>query len=67
MESTEDEWYDPSYLSVVSTHGAGASEGAVGVALLRVREGVILHLIVPGLHVEGGGAMPGDMGENTFD
>lgn len=43
---------------------AGASERAVGVALLRVGEGVVLHLVVPGLHVERGRPVPGDVSEN---
>lgn len=43
---------------------AGASERAVGVALLRVGEGVVLHLVVPGLHVERGRLIPGDVSEN---
>lgn len=47
------------YLGIVSTNWAGAFEGAVGVALLRVREGEISHFIVPGLHMEGGGPIPG--------
>lgn len=45
----------------MSTNWAGASEGAIGVTLLRVREGVVFHLIIPGLHMERGWAMPGEM------
>lgn len=40
------------YLSVMCTNWAGASEGTVGITLLRVRKGVVLHFIVPGLHME---------------
>lgn len=47
------------YLGIVSTNWAGAFEGAIRVTLLRVWEGEIFHLVVPGLHVEGGGAIPG--------
>lgn len=39
---------------------AGASERAVRVALLGVGEGVVLHLIIPGLHVEGGRPIPAE-------
>lgn len=46
------------YLGVVSTNWAGAFKGAIGVTLLRVGEGEILHFIVPGLHMEGGGPVP---------
>lgn len=54
----------PVYLSVMGANWAGASERAVGVALLRVGEGVVLHLVVPGLHVERGRPIPGDVSEN---
>ena len=56
------EWYGPraSYLCVMSTNWAGASERAVGVALLRVGVGEVLHLVVPGLDVEGWGLIPGE-------
>lgn len=46
---------------------AGASEGAIGVTLLRVREGVVLHFIVPGLHMERGRTIPGEMSKHTYD
>lgn len=47
------------YLGIVSTNWAWAFEGAIGVTLLRVWEGEIFHFIIPGLHVEGGGSIPG--------
>lgn len=50
----------PVYLCVVGANWAGASERAVGVALLRVGEGVVLHFIIPGLHVKGGWPIPVD-------
>lgn len=49
-------------MSVMGANWSRASERAVRVALLRVREGVVLHLIIPGLHMEGGRPIP--EGEN---
>ena len=53
-------WYGPrvGYLCVMSANWSGASERAVGVALLRVGVGVVLDLVVPGLDVEGWGLVP---------
>lgn len=51
----------------MSTNWAGASEGAVGVTLLGVREGVVLHFVVPGLHMERGRTKPGEMSKCTCD
>lgn len=34
------------------TNRTRASEGTVGVTLLRIREGVVFHLIVPSLNME---------------
>ena len=45
----------------MSTNWAGASEGAIGVTLLRVREGVVFDFIIPGLHMERGWTIPGEM------
>lgn len=49
------------YLCVMSTNWARASEGAVGITLLWVREWVVLHFIIPGLHMERGWTIPGEM------
>lgn len=38
----------------MGTNWPGASERAVRVALLRVREAVVFHFIIPGLHMERG-------------
>lgn len=51
----------------MSTNWAGASEGAVGVTLLRVREGVVFHFIIPGLYMERGWTIPGEMSKRTVD
>lgn len=51
----------------MSANRARASEGAVGIALLGVGKGVVFHFVVPGLHVEGRGAIPGEMSEKGFD
>lgn len=45
----------------MSTDWARAFEGAVGITLLRVREGVVFHFIIPGLHMECGWTIPGEM------
>lgn len=42
----------------MGAHGARAAIGAPGVTLVRVGVGVVLHLIVPGLHVVSWGAIP---------
>lgn len=44
--------YSSSYLCVMCTNRARASEGTVGVTLLRIREGVVFHLVVPSLNME---------------
>lgn len=49
----------------MSTNWPGASEGAIGVTLLRVREGVVFHFIIPGLHMERGWTIPGEMCKHT--
>lgn len=49
---------EPSHLCVVSAHGSRAAFRAPGVALVWVRVRVILHLIVPGLDVIRGRAVP---------
>ncbi len=51
----------------MSAHWPRASEGAVGVTLLRVREGVVFHFIIPGLHMERGWTIPGEMSKHTYD
>lgn len=51
----------------MSTNWAGASEGAIGVTLLRISEGVVFHFIIPGLHVGGGRAIPSEMRKHIYD
>lgn len=48
----------------MSTNWPGASERAVRVALLRVREAVVFHFIIPGLHMERGWTIPGHVSKN---
>lgn len=43
-----------SYLSVMCAHGAGAALWTPGVALVGVGVGVVFHLVVPRLDMEGG-------------
>lgn len=43
----------PDQLCVMSAHGARAAVGTPGVALVRVRIGVVFNLIIPGLDMEG--------------
>lgn len=50
------------YLRVVGAHGPRAPLRAPGVALVGVGVGVILHLVVPRLHVEAGRAVPAGRG-----
>lgn len=49
----------------MSTNWAGAFEGAIWVALLRVREGVVFHFIIPGLHMKRRWTIPGEMSKRT--
>lgn len=65
-EASNDEMgsFGPNYLSVVSTNWARAPQGAIGVTVLRVRERVVLDFIIPGLDMEGGGAIPVDVKKN---
>lgn len=49
----------------MSTNWPGASEWAIGVTLLRVREGVVFHFIIPGLDMERGWTIPGEMSKHT--
>lgn len=42
-----------SYLGIVGTHGPRAALRAPRVALIRVRIGVVLDFVVPGLYMEG--------------
>lgn len=46
------------HLCVVGAHGSRAALRAPRVALMRVRVGVVLHLIVPGLYMVGRRAVP---------
>lgn len=46
------------YLGVMCAHGTCAPVWAPWVALMRVWECVILHFIIPGLHMECWGAIP---------
>lgn len=46
------------YLCVVGAHGPRAPLWTPGVALVGVGVGVVLHLVIPGLHVEARRAIP---------
>lgn len=52
------------YLCIMGTNWPGASERAVRVALLRVREAVVFHFIIPGLHMERGWTISGHVSKN---
>lgn len=54
------------YLCVMGANWAGASERAVGVALLRIGEGVVLNLIIPGLYVGRWRPIPVDASQNDL-
>lgn len=42
----------------MGTHGARAAVRAPGIALMRIGVGIVLHLIIPGLHMVGWRAVP---------
>lgn len=46
------------YLRVVGAHGPRAPLRTPGVALVGIGVGIVLHLVIPGLHVEPGRAIP---------
>lgn len=48
------------YLRVMGAHGSVAPEGAAGVAVAGVGEGVVFDLVVPRLHQLEDGAVPAD-------
>lgn len=56
-----------SYLCVMCANWARAPEGTVGITLLRVREGVVFHFIIPSLNMGRGWTIPGEISKHIYD